>query len=255
MPGCADDSTSAIEAILQTKIEAPSPLVSKPGDQAALKTFYAARGFHPVWFDRAGPTRAATLVIREFAAAGTWGLKASDFETPAIEKMTGSQPKSPEETAAAEFELAALALRYATQARGGRIPDPAELLSGYLDRKPTLPAPLDVLNAVSFAANPGETVKGYHPQHEQFRKLHDLYVQLRQQTGGVAVESIALKGSALVPGNRVMKSRRCAAAWASKARRKIQSSTTRRSPPRSNHFRRHNRSMTTASSDTQRAKP
>ena len=107
-------------------------------DGAAVSTFYKARQCRPLWVDEQGPTRAATLAIAELGRAEEWGLKASDFELPAAKQPMQSESWTPEQTAAAELEIAAAVLRYAHQAEGGRIPEPDKRLSGYLDRTPVI---------------------------------------------------------------------------------------------------------------------
>ena len=199
-PAFAEGETARVETALESKIDSLSDLVTRPADRDALKTFYAGRAYRPVWFDEGGPTRTAAEVIKEMAAAETWGLKAADFQLPEAASPFNGGRWTVQQTAAAEFELAASILRYARHARGGRIGEPEKMLSEYLDRRPALAAPADVLGQLTQASHPGDALRSFHPLHEQFAKLHDLYVKLRGQSKGDQTFKIALKGPHLVPG-------------------------------------------------------
>jgi L,D-transpeptidase YcbB len=197
-----------VELALQAKIESlpdrppdgQPAHVTRPAERDAIRVFYAERGNRPVWVDTAGPTRAAARLIAEFARAAEWGLNASDFRLGATSVPMTQGQWSVSETAAAEYEISALVLKYARQARGGRIPEPDRVLSSYLDRRPVLAEPLSVLSSVAASAAPDAALRAFHPQHEQFQRLHDLYVKLNTEAERGRVAELPLKGPHLVPG-------------------------------------------------------
>jgi murein L,D-transpeptidase YcbB/YkuD len=199
-PSLAADPPATVEAAVQAKIDRLSEEVVRPAEQDALKVFYADRSYRPVWFDRTGPTRAAQQVTAELMKASDWGLDAADFPLLATRTPMADGKWTVAQAAAAEFELSASILKYARQARGGRIAEPDRLLSSYLDRHPTMPEPGDVLRRVALAPAPDDALRSYQPQHEQFQKLHDLYVKTRAAQSAAPVAEVPLRGPVLTPG-------------------------------------------------------
>ena len=198
--GRAANEAPSVQTELQGKLNSLSNVLPRLEDQTALKKFYEDRDYKPVWFDETGPTKAAGDILEAFADAPAWGLNAADFELRSNAKAIRVARQSPAETAAAEYEVSALVLKYANHARGGRIPEPSRLLSDFLDRKPVLADPQDVLPLVTAARNPGDVVRGFHPQHPQFFALHELYVKLRTENQPAKTVAIAAKGPLLIPG-------------------------------------------------------
>lgn len=196
----AQSGHPTVEAELLHKIDSLSEIVVRPDERQALKSYYADRAYRPVWFDETGPTRAAASLIKEIGEAQSWGLKAADFPLTPVKQLTGTASANAGQVAAAEYELSAAILRYARQARGGRIPEPDRLLSDYLDRRPASVDTPRVLELVTAAAQPSDTLKAFHPKHAQFVKLHDLYVKLQGSGVPAAAPKFPAKGPMLVPG-------------------------------------------------------
>jgi murein L,D-transpeptidase YcbB/YkuD len=138
-------------------------------DRAALAAFYAARQNAPLWTSAAGLTPAAQAVIAEIRRADDWGLEASAFELPTL---SGTEP-SRAQRADAEIALGLAILKYARHARGSRA-DPATL-SRFLDRKPPLLEPQQVMEAAAKADTPDAYLRSLHPQHAQFEALRAIY--------------------------------------------------------------------------------
>lgn len=193
-----------VEFALQSKIQSLSDglsgTVTRPSDRDAIRVFYAERGFRPLWVGASGPTWAASKVIAEFAQAGDWGLSRDDFKLVAASVPLTQGMWTASETAAAEYEISSLILKYARHARGGRIPEPDRMLSSYLDRRPMPSEPLSDLTSVATSAAPDEALRAFHPRHEQFHWLHDLYVKLNGETQRGRDAELPLKGPHLVPG-------------------------------------------------------
>lgn len=154
-------------------------------DLNALKTFYVARTFEPVWVSSDGMTPKATAAVAEIEKADDWGLEAAAFALP-----EQSADKTPEALAATEVKLSAAVLKYARHARGGRIMDPAGDLSSYLDRKPQLLDPVEVMGRFVQDDASDATLRGLHPQHPQFEKLRQAYLKLREAKAAAEVVRI-----------------------------------------------------------------
>jgi murein L,D-transpeptidase YcbB/YkuD len=141
-------------------------------EHAALLSFYAARGYAPLWLTPAGEfTLRAEQATAELKRAGEWGLDPRDFPLP----PAGQTPEAP---AANEIALSLTVLKYGRYARGGRISNPPELLSSYLDRRPQLLKPAAILEGIAAAEQPDAYLRGLHPAHPQFEKLRQKYLAL-----------------------------------------------------------------------------
>jgi L,D-transpeptidase YcbB len=154
-------------------------------DAKALTTFYKGRTYEPVWLTTDGLTPKAEAAIAEIKKADDWGLQASAFALPNAVKGT-----APQALADAELTLSKAVLKYARHARGGRIMDPSGDLSSYLDRKPQLLDPLEVMAKFADDAAPDAVLRGLHPQHPQFEKLRQAYLKLREAAAAQKIVEI-----------------------------------------------------------------
>jgi murein L,D-transpeptidase YcbB/YkuD len=174
-------------------------------DRAALAAFYAARQHGPLWVSATGPTPAAQAVIAELRRADDWGLEALAFQLPSA--LLGSEA-SRAQAADWESALSLAVLKYARQARGSRA-DPATL-SKFLDRKPPLLEPQQVMETIAKSQAPDAYLRSLHPQHPQFEALRQKYLALRggqatppatQPGTSSATKSALAKPSAALAGN------------------------------------------------------
>ena len=85
-------------------------------------------------------------------------------------------PAPPESVATNEIEISQAVLKYGRYARGGRIMNPSEQLSSYLDRRPQLLKPEAILAGISAADDPAAYLRGLNPAHPQFEKLRQKYL-------------------------------------------------------------------------------
>ncbi len=141
-------------------------------EREALTAFYQDRGDDLLWVADGKLTPRAEAAMREIRRADDWGLEASAFELPAAPR-TGE----PADIAAAELELSLAVLKYAKHARGGRM-DPRQL-SNNIDREPPLLPPSEVLAGVVAASAADEYLRGLHPQHPQFERLRQAWLDLK----------------------------------------------------------------------------
>ncbi|MEQ1652068.1 MAG: L,D-transpeptidase family protein [Hyphomicrobium sp.] len=129
----------------------------------ALKSFYAARG-EPLWIKDGAFSANANAAMAEIKKADAYGLDATQFALP--ELAAGASADAQGE---AEASLGLAVLKYAHQARGGRV-DPLSL-SNILDMKPPLKDPAAVLTEIAASSSPDTYLRGLHPKHAGFEKL------------------------------------------------------------------------------------
>ncbi len=160
-------------------------------EREALTAFYQGRGDDLLWITGGAFSARAESAMAEIRQADDWGLEASAFELPAK-----PQSNDPAEVAAVELKLSLAVLKYAKHARGGRM-DPRQL-SNYIDREPPLLAPADVLAGIATADAADSYLRGLHPQHPQFEKLRQAWLDLKGGKLPVedAEEDVAPKSSA-----------------------------------------------------------
>jgi murein L,D-transpeptidase YcbB/YkuD len=144
-------------------------------ERAALLAFYEGRAYAPLWLDPQGvPAPRASAVFAEIGRAGEWGLDARDFPLHSMDAI----PAPPELVATADIEISQAVLKYGRYARGGRIMNPSEQLSSYLDRRPQLLKPETILAGISTADDAAAYLRGLNPAHPQFEKLRQKYLTL-----------------------------------------------------------------------------
>lgn len=166
-------------------------------DRAGLLAAYEARKGEPIWVGPKGPSADAVKLAAEIRNADAWGLRASAFDVPKIEKASVDGPDLARDALAdLEVRLSAAALKYARHARGGRVEPTA--LTPFLDRKSQVYEPASVLAQIATAADPGEYLRGLHPRHPQFVALRQKYLAMRK--GGV-VETAAPAPSETAKGD------------------------------------------------------
>jgi L,D-transpeptidase YcbB len=165
--------------------------------RAALAAFYADRKGSPLWVAQTGFTARGAVVLAEIRRAEEWGLKAADFDLPSLD---ASDPDR-EALSEAEAKLSLAVLEYARQARGGRISEPAQQLSSYLDRAPGLLEPKTVLESIATAPELDAYLRGLHPAHPEFERLRQAYLKARGAVGGKPLVTIPA-GPNIKPGQR-----------------------------------------------------
>ncbi|WCS22546.1 L,D-transpeptidase family protein [Methylobacterium sp. NMS14P] len=137
----------------------PAPLLLRltGKDRDAIRSFYEARSFKPLWISGGAWTDAAKAVSARMAAAAEDGLDPRAYTAPAL-------ADKPDEKAVADADLrlSAAAVLYARDARGSRInlASISRLITPHLD----LPAGNDVLAKLDEAgAKAGEALQAYNP--------------------------------------------------------------------------------------------
>ena len=144
---------------------------SSEDDSSAMAAFYSSRQA-AVWIKNGALTSAAKSVIDEIKKADDWGLEAKAFNVPDL-----ASGASADAQADAEIKLTLAVLKYARYARGGRV-EPLSL-SNILDMKPPLKDPKVVLSEISESSSPDAYLRGLHPKHPEFEKLHQALLKAR----------------------------------------------------------------------------
>src|SRR5262249_61839728 len=114
--------------------------------------------------------------LAQLARAADWGLDAPASPRQNVPPAPGSDPPLPQGPDW-ESALTPAVLKSARHARGSRA-DPATL-SKFLDRKPPLLEPQQVMEAIANADAPDAYLRSLHPQHPQFEALRQKYLALR----------------------------------------------------------------------------
>lgn len=151
-------------------------------ERDAIAAFYAIGNHQPVWIKDGAWTPAATQVIERLKAAPEDGLDAGEYPIPAL-GVTASE--SPADIAEAELKLAASAVLYARDARGGRL-DPSRI-SSLITPKLELPNADAVLTALASAPDAGAALQAYNPPHPGYRALRAKLAELRASRPGAPI--------------------------------------------------------------------
>ncbi|WP_237481047.1 L,D-transpeptidase family protein [Lichenibacterium dinghuense] len=159
--------------------------------RTAVRDFYAARGFAPIWvvdghFD--APARSALARIDRAAEDGL------DLRSARVDVPDGGDPAA---LAKSELSLTEAVVEYARQASGGRV-DPSRI-DALVAAKPDVAPPGRVLAALRDAADPGEALRGFNPPHKGYLALRAKLAEVRRASEMTAGGPIPA-GPALKPG-------------------------------------------------------
>ncbi len=144
-----------------------------PADRAALAAHYETPSAFVAWTDASGFTLNARLALDELRNADNWGLKASSFDLP----LLAPGAPSTDARADAEIKLGLAILKYARQARGGRV-NPGSI-SQLNDRKPQPFEPRSLIDSATKSNALDAYLRGLHPKHAGFLNLQKALVAAR----------------------------------------------------------------------------
>ncbi|GAN48378.1 peptidoglycan binding protein [Methylobacterium sp. ME121] len=167
--------TDPLGAAVFARFADPAPLLLRltGKERDAIRSFYEARSFKPLWISGGAWTDAAKAVSARLAAAAEDGLEPRAYTVPTL-------ADKPDEKAVADADLrlSAAAVLYARDARGGRInlASISRLITPHLD----LPAGNDVLAKLDEAgAKAGEALQAYNPATPGYLALKARLAALR----------------------------------------------------------------------------
>jgi L,D-transpeptidase YcbB len=154
-----------------------TPAAALRRERQSIAEFYEARAFSPLWIEGARFTPAARALVVRIERAREDGLDLAQYTPPTLDAV------APEAMARAELALTQAVVGYARQASGVRV-EPRSI--GAITMKPEIPAPQDVLTNVLAAADAGEALAAYNPQHQGYRALREKLQELRRERPAVA---------------------------------------------------------------------
>lgn len=200
----ASASAQAIGAVIRERLLADAKFAKEEeaADWQALIAFYESRSDEPVFIGRAGYTPKAEALIEEMKKSADYGLEPSDYTVLDMGSDSSDRAElTVEQKVEGEQKFALTVLKYARDARGGRIPDPSKQLASYVDRTPQYVDPKKYLDDLAATSDPAEVLRGTHPKQAQFEKLRQKYLELKR-SADQAKEIVRLpaKGAKLVPG-------------------------------------------------------
>jgi murein L,D-transpeptidase YcbB/YkuD len=169
---------------------------AEASEPKALLDFYADPEQKLLWVDENGLTSRANAVMEEIGHADDYGLKASDYSLPKEDGFDKESQDAVDWLAEAEIKLGMAVLRYARDARGGRI-DP-QRLSPNLDPTLALPDPLQVMESIAIRSDPAIYLRSFQPDQPQFEALRAALMAAR---GGTAADDNVLR----IPEGPVLK--------------------------------------------------
>jgi murein L,D-transpeptidase YcbB/YkuD len=143
-------------------------------ERESLAAFYAASEQPLAWVRDGVWTPAAKSVVARLKAADQDGLSSSDYPLP---DPGLAKDAAPAQWAHADLRLSASAIRYAHDARGGRIE--LSRISPLITAKLDLPDAGDVLRRLMGALDAGAALAAYNPPHPTYIALRDELAKLR----------------------------------------------------------------------------
>ena len=138
--------------------------VSRIQDKA-IKDFYEARAYQPLWTDKNGYNQQAKSVKAVLDNASENGLKASSYK--ALD-FNNNQVE-------AEISFTNAVVKYARDAGGARL-NPRNI-SKLITVEPTIAQPKDILLALDTSSDAGKTLEEYNPQHGGYKALKTVLVK------------------------------------------------------------------------------
>ncbi|WP_246505199.1 L,D-transpeptidase family protein [Microvirga antarctica] len=143
-------------------------------DRDALSAVYAASAEPLIWVRDGAWSPAAKAVVARLKAADEDGLVSLDYALP---DPGLSKEATPAQWAHADLRLTASVIRYARDARGGRIE--LSRISPLITAKLDLPKPDEVLSRLASAPDADAALASYNPPHPAYRALRSELARLR----------------------------------------------------------------------------
>ncbi|QFU15429.1 L,D-transpeptidase family protein [Microvirga thermotolerans] len=146
----------------------------KQGDRESLSAFYAQAEQPLAWVRDGAFTPAALAAVARLRAADEDGLDPADYPVPDLRL---SRDAAPAQWAEADLKLSAAVIRYARDARGGRV-EPSRI-SPLVTPRLELPEAGEVLAQVTRATDADAALEAYNPPHAGYRALKAQLAKLR----------------------------------------------------------------------------
>src|SRR5262245_60883134 len=171
--------TETIRRSIQSRLAAKMSNVGNlTREQKAIVDYYSTPVVRLLWVDEGGLTSRGRSVIQDVEKADEYGLRPADYDLPRSDEF--DVVASADLLADAEIKVSIAVLRYARDARGGRL-DP-QRLSKNIDIAPELPDPNEVLESISISPQPAVYLRSFHPNQPQFEALRQKLIELQRMT-------------------------------------------------------------------------
>ncbi len=193
-PQTAAALTAALDALV-ARDDKVSPIGA--GDwraaRIAIRAYYEAHGFAPVWVDAHGLNPRAQAALARLARADEDALDLSALALP----RDLPADATPDKLAEAEANLSAAVVAYAMQASGARIVPTR--ISSQITAKPTVADPGAALAAIAVATDPDAALQGYNPPQKGYRDLRDQLSRARAAPPPPAPAAAAAPSTTAIP--------------------------------------------------------
>ena len=191
-PRIADRLPARLDAFIASAGPNPVGAADWRSAREAIRNFYVARGFAPVWTNEAGLTPAGRLALARLRHADEDALDLASLHLPDFDEVKG--PADP----LAEFEtrISAAVVAYAMQASGARLMPSS--ISPLVTAKPAVVDPGKALADVANAVDPGETLRAFNPPQRDYAALRELLIQAQAKAPAAVVR--APRGPVLLIG-------------------------------------------------------
>jgi murein L,D-transpeptidase YcbB/YkuD len=189
---------SQISAKLRESIagKALTTQVDREPERKAMESFYAARGYAPVWIRDGRLTVSAKAVIGRIKNAAADALDPADYPVPDFASAAGADA-----LADGDIKLTYAMLSYARHLAIGRIAPTR--VSAEVDYGNHTPEPDEVLRKVTNAREADIALEGYNPPHQGFRALKAKLAELRGNSANASAdEGRIAEGPAIQPGTK-----------------------------------------------------
>jgi len=133
--------------------------------------FYAGNQYRPLWTDKNAVSQKGKDLLQLLSHADRDGLNPQDYILSEPEDNTA------EKLAEFDFSLSLAIIRYAHDARGGRI-EPARL-SRMMTPELKRPTAMEILPLLSNSDDPVSILASFHPPHQGYKKLKQKLAEIR----------------------------------------------------------------------------
>jgi murein L,D-transpeptidase YcbB/YkuD len=148
-------------------------LFSNKEERQAAEVFYRDRGFQPLWIENGKTVARTAAAIAFLKKVDEDGLEPADYAAPNFDVTDADK------LAEAELAYTGEVLDFVRHASSGRI-HPSRTFRDTEYKHDALD-PRDSLNKIATAANLGETLAAFFPQHEQYKLLKAELAKLRNK--------------------------------------------------------------------------
>lgn len=171
-PSALINRADAIRIIVQNDLSGKfaGETEAKKNARGALE-YYADPDARLLWVDESGINERGRAVMEEIADADDFGLGSADYELPKPAVFNTNDGATTDWLADAEIKISFAVLRYARDARGGRL-EP-QRLSPNLDPNLALPDAFELISSMAFRSDPAAYLRSFQPWRNVKPVLYD----------------------------------------------------------------------------------